>query len=274
MDKKRVDKFKEITHEIIFEADTKLGKLFDVLLLIAILSSVLVVMIDSVPYYHIKYGHILYVLEWMFTILFTIEYILRLLSVHRPIKYARSFFGIVDLLSILPSYLSLIVTGTHVLVVIRALRLLRIFRILGLYRFVNDSRRIMNALKASSRKIIVFLTFILLVVTILGTTLYLLESSINEGFNSIPKSVYWAIVTLTTVGYGDIAPITGTGQFLAALAMILGYAVIAVPTGIISTEMIRENAHLKQSNKACPNCGCEGHYKSAAHCFKCGHALH
>ncbi|GAA5222203.1 ion transporter [Membranihabitans marinus] len=272
--KTKFQSFQEKTHEIIFEADTYYGKLFDVVLLIMILSSVLVVMMDSVPRLHDKYGIILYRIEWFFTILFSVEYIMRLLAVHKPIHYARSFFGIVDILSVLPTFLSLFITGTQVLVVIRALRLMRIFRIMGLYRFVNDSSKILSALRSSSRKIIVFLTFILLVVTILGTMLYLLESSINEGFNSIPKSVYWAIVTVTTVGYGDIAPVTGTGQFLAALAMILGYAVIAVPTGIISTEMFRENKNLKQSQTSCPNCGCEGHYRSAVHCYKCGSPLH
>lgn len=273
-EKTKFQKFQEKTHEIIFEADTYYGKLFDVILLIMILSSVAVVMMDSVPRLHDKYGTLLYQIEWIFTILFAIEYIMRLMAVQKPIHYARSFFGIVDILSVLPSFLSLFITGTQVLVVIRALRLMRIFRIMGLYRFVNDSSKILSALRSSSRKIIVFLTFILLVVTILGTMLYLLESSINEGFNSIPKSVYWAIVTVTTVGYGDIAPVTGMGQFLAALAMILGYAVIAVPTGIISTEMFRDNQNLKQSQVSCPNCGCEGHYRSAVHCYKCGSPLH
>lgn len=272
--KTRFDNFRAKAHEIIFEADTPAGKWFDLLLLIFILCSVIIVMIDSVPYYHEVYGDELLIAEWFFTVFFTIEYIFRLFCVYKPIKYATSFFGVVDLLSILPTYVSLFFTGTQVLIVIRALRLLRVFRILGMYKFVDDGSRILNAMRSSSRKIIVFLIFVLSVVTILGTLLYLLESPINEGFNSIPRSIYWAIVTLTTVGYGDIAPITATGQFLAAIAMILGYAVIAVPTGIISTEFIRGTQKVKHSSISCPNCGCEGHYQSAVHCFKCGHILH
>lgn len=269
---KTFERFRANAHEVIFESQTRAGKSFDIILLVLILSSVIVVMIDSIPYYHEAYGEELLVAEWVFTIIFTFEYILRLLSVYKPIKYATSFFGIVDLMAILPTYISIIFTGAHVLVVIRALRLLRVFRILGMYKFVEDASRIMNAMKASSRKIIVFLLFVLSMVTILGTLLYLLESHINEGFNSIPQSIYWAIVTLTTVGYGDVAPITAFGKFLAAIAMILGYAVIAVPTGIISTEMIR-GATKKHSSISCPNCSAEGHFQSADFCFKCGHSL-
>ena len=268
------EKFRKKAHEIIFEADTPKGKFFDVALLAAILISVAVVMLDSVPSYHEDYGETLWVLELFFTLLFTIEYIIRLLSVRKPLVYATSFFGIVDLLSILPTYLAFFVTGTQFLIVIRALRLLRVFRILGLYSFVDDSAAIVGALRNSSRKIIIFLLFVLMIVTILGTGLYLLESGINEGFNSIPRSVYWAIVTLTTVGYGDISPITATGQFLAAIAMILGYAVIAVPTGIVSTEFIRGGRKLRHTSISCPNCGAEGHYQSATYCFRCSELLH
>ncbi|MBY5957397.1 ion transporter [Membranicola marinus] len=266
-------KFRAKAHELIFEADTPQGKLFDVVLLILILISVGVVMLDSVPDYHKDYSEILWILELFFTFIFTIEYIVRLLSVRKPLVYATSFFGIVDLLSIIPTYLAFFFTGSQYLIVIRGLRLLRVFRILGLHNFVNDSLSIVNSLRRSSRKIVIFLLFVLMVVTILGTALYLLESDINEGFNSIPRSIYWAIVTVTTVGYGDISPITSTGQFLAAIAMILGYAVIAVPTGIVSTEFIRTGKRIQHTNISCPDCGAEGHYHSARYCFKCSAPL-
>lgn len=269
-------KFKKIrakTHELIFEADTPQGKLFDVILLILILISVGVVMLDSVPDYHKNYSETLWVFELVFTFIFTIEYIIRLLSVRKPWTYATSFFGIVDLLSIIPTYLAFFITGSQFLIVIRGLRLLRVFRILGLHNFVNDSMSIVNSLQKSSRKIVIFLLFVLMVATILGTGIYLLESDINEGFNSIPRSIYWAIVTVTTVGYGDISPITSMGQFLAAVTMILGYAVIAVPTGIVSTEFIRAGGMMKHNNVSCPNCGTEGHYHGARYCYRCSAPL-
>lgn len=267
------DKFRAQSHEIIFGADTYYGRLFDIILLFVIMASVIVVMLDSVPTYHSNYGGMLWAFELIFTFIFSIEYILRLISVRKPIAYATSFFGVVDLLSIIPTYLAFFVTGSQFLIVIRALRLLRVFRILGLHSFIDDSAAIVNALRTSSRKIIIFLLFVLMVVTILGTWLYLLESGINEGFNSIPRSMYWAIVTVTTVGYGDISPITATGQFLAAIAMILGYAVIAVPTGIVSTEFMRGARKFKHTNISCPNCGAEGHYQTAQYCFRCSDPL-
>jgi len=266
----KFNKFRAKAHQIIFAADTPKGKLFDIVLLILITISVIVVMMDSVPSYHKNYGNTLWVLELFFTFIFTIEYIIRLISVRKPLSYAISFFGVVDLLSVIPTYLVFFITGSQFLIVIRTLRLLRVFRILGLYSFVNESAAIVTALRTSSRKIIIFLLFIVMVVTILGTWLYLLESGINEGFNSIPRSMYWAIVTVTTVGYGDISPITSLGQFLAAIAMILGYAVIAVPTGILSSEFIRGARKLRQTRSSCAHCGAEGHYRSAKYCYRCG----
>lgn len=266
----KYNKLRTKAHQIIFAADTPKGRLFDITLLILIVISVLVVMLDSVPSYHKHYGETLWVLELFFTLIFTIEYIIRLLVVRKPWSYATSFFGVVDFLSVIPTYLIFFITGSHFLIVIRTLRLLRVFRILGLYSFVNESSAIVSALRTSSRKIIIFLLFIIMFVTILGTWLYLLESGINEGFNSIPRSIYWAIVTVTTVGYGDISPITSMGQFLAAIAMILGYAVIAVPTGILSSEFMRGVKNLRQTRSSCSHCGAEGHYRSAKYCYRCG----
>ncbi len=264
--------FKERLHEIIFEADTPEGKAFDVALLIAIVASVLVVILESVKEYQLKYGEWLYVFEWIFTIIFTIEYLLRLYTVNKPIKYASSFFGIIDLLAILPTFLSLIITGAQTLLVIRILRLLRVFRIFKLGHFLIEGDVLLRSLKASRVKITVFLFFIVLMVTIIGAVMYLVEGGQgNEGFSNIPKSIYWAVVTMTTVGYGDITPTTEIGQFLSALVMILGYAVLAVPTGIVSAEMIRTNRRLNTQN--CRFCGKEGHDDDASFCKSCGHQL-
>jgi len=269
---------KEKIHEIIFEADTPVGKAFDIILMIIILMSVLVVMLESVEQLDLKYGQIFFVLEWIFTIFFTIEYGLRLYCVYRPRKYATSFYGIIDLMAIIPTYLSLVITGSHYLVVIRALRLLRIFRIFKLVKFLREGNTIVKALIASRAKIMVFMLFILLLVTILGSAMYLVEADQNEKFDSIPRSIYWAIVTLTTVGYGDISPATAFGQFLAAFVMLLGYAVIAVPTGIVSAEIIREsnegkNQSLSTNTQSCRYCSKEGHDDDALHCKYCGELL-
>ncbi len=269
---------KESIHEIIFEADTPAGKYFDIILMIFIVASVLVVMLESIAELNTQYHDLFVVLEWVFTIFFTIEYLLRVYCVYQPKKYMTSFFGIVDLLAILPTYLSLIISGTHYLVVIRALRLLRVFRIFKLANFLKESSTIMSALKASRPKITVFLTFIILMVTIIGSIMYLVEGG-QEGssFTSIPKSIYFAIVTLTTVGYGDIAPQTGLGQFLAAIVMILGYAVIAVPTGIVSAEMVSQTndaVEIPVNSQSCQNCTAEGHSDDALFCRKCGGGLH
>lgn len=257
-------------HEIIFEADTSEGKAFDLLLIFCILASVVVVMLDSVASLRQQYGSIFLTLEWTFTLLFTAEYVLRLYCVGRPSKYAFSFFGVVDLLSILPTYLSLIFPGTQYLLVIRTLRTIRIWRILKLAQYLHEWDYIVQALRASWRKIIVFLVVVVTLVSILGSLMYLVESE-SSGFSSIPRSVYWAIVTVTTVGYGDIAPATEFGQFIAAIAMILGYAIIAVPTGIVTVEL--GNAKRRISTQSCPQCASEGHDPDASYCKRCGSHL-
>jgi voltage-gated potassium channel len=271
-----LDQRKEKLHEIIFEADTPAGKAFDVALMVLIVLSVLVVLLESIKAQAAKYEQLFHALEWMFTICFTIEYLLRLYCVYKPKKYALSFFGIVDLLSIIPTYLSLLIAGTQYLAVIRALRLLRVFRIFKLVKFLNEGNIIVRALLKSRAKIAVFMLFILLLVTILGSVMYLAEADYNEQFDSIPRSIYWAIVTLTTVGYGDISPVTTIGQFLASFIMLLGYAVLAVPTGIVSAEIIRgDMAHLRISTntQACRYCSKEGHDDDATNCKYCGEIL-
>jgi len=267
---------KEWIHEIIFEADTPAGKWFDIILMIMIIASVLVVMLESVDWIRNKYEVIFAVLEWFFTIFFTAEYLLRLYCVYKPIKYATSFFGVIDLLAIVPTYLELIIPNTHFLIVIRALRLLRVFRIFKLANFLKESKYIVDSLKASRQKIGVFLTFVFLMTIIIGSIMYLAEGGTNDSaFSSIPRSIYWAIVTLTTVGYGDITPTTPIGQFLAAFVMIMGYAVIAVPTGIVSAEMVKENLEDVQLNtQSCAFCGVEEHQDDADYCRKCGNELH
>ncbi len=271
---------KERLHEIIFEADTKAGKLFDAVLLVLILLSVLVVMLESVPSYGDKYHSFFVIFEWFFTIIFTIEYILRIYVTIKPIKYITSFYGVVDLLSILPSYLSIFVSGTQYFMIIRALRLLRVFRIFKLANHLDQGSLIVESLIASRRKLTVFVFFILLVVTIFGSIMYLIEGAIpGTNFDSIPRSIYWAIVTLTTVGYGDIAPQTSFGQFLSAIIMILGYAVIAVPTGIISAEVMSSARKKRQklrkgvSTQACRHCSKEGHDRDAIFCKYCGESI-
>jgi voltage-gated potassium channel len=259
-------------HEIIFEADTRSGKLFDLILMALIIISVIAVMLDSIKSIHQQYTGILYAIEWAFTILFSIEYILRLYSVGKSMKYAASFFGIVDLFAILPTYISIIVPGGQFLIVIRILRVLRIFRVLKIVQYVGEAKHLKQALAASRRKITVFLLVVCMMAIIVGSLIYLIEGEEN-GFTSIPKAIYWAIVTLTTVGYGDISPQTGIGQFLAAMLMIVGYGIIAVPTGIITVEM----GNLKKANhvstQSCPECSAEGHDPDAVHCKFCGAKL-
>jgi len=253
-------------HEIIFEADTPTGKLFDVVLILSIIISVIVVMLDSVAALNIQYGKFFLFLEWFFTILFTIEYVLRLSCIGRPAKYAKSFYGVVDLLSILPSYLSLFISGGKYLLVIRILRLLRIFRVLKLVQYVGESNYLQRALWASRRKIAVFLLSVFLLMIIFGSVMYIVEGAEN-GFTSIPRSIYWAVVTMTTVGYGDISPQTSLGQGIASLIMILGYGIIAIPTGIVTAELtFKQNI----STQACPECSAEGHDLNAKHCKFCG----
>jgi voltage-gated potassium channel len=258
-------------HEIIFEADTAAGKTFDVILLLAIVASVIAVMLESVTSIQARYGAQLRTLEWGFTVLFTLEYGARLYSVRRPLRYARSFFGVVDLLAIVPTYLSLVVAGSQSLIVIRALRLLRVFRVLKLMHFVGEASILQTALRASSRKILVFLSTVATLVIIIGTTMYMVEGSAS-GFTSIPISIYWAVVTLTTVGYGDIAPATVLGRFLASLVMVTGYAIIAVPTGIVTVELAQA-VRSGVSTQACPSCGWGAHDLDARHCKRCGAAL-
>ena len=264
--------WREKLHRVIYESDTAAGKLFDVVLLFLILTSILVVMIDSVESIRVKHGELLLLIEWGFTIVFTIEYILRLISIRRPLKYMISFLGIVDLLAIIPSYLSIFFAGTLYLVVLRALRLLRVFRIFKLTHFLSEMHFLRVAIKGSLRKISIFMFIVLSTVTILGSLMYLIEDRQN-GFSSIPESIYWAIVTITTVGYGDIAPVTPLGKFVASLIMLLGYGIIAVPTGIVTTEMALAARNKRQGNQACPNCGIEGHDDDARFCKFCGSRL-
>lgn len=265
---------KEKIHEIIFEADTPMGKTFDVVLLISILTSLLVVILESVNSISTQYSTYFFWAEWFFTILFTIEYFLRIYCVYRPTKYIFSFYGIIDFLAILPAYLSLVISGSHYFTVIRGLRLIRVFRIFKLGHFMNEGESIILALKASRAKILVFLTFISLATVIIGALMYMVEGGENSSFSSIPRGIYWAIVTLTTVGYGDITPVTAFGQMLSALVMILGYAVIAVPTGIVSAEMVKGVSTQDDNNtQSCRYCGREGHDDDAVYCKFCGEAL-
>ena len=258
-------------HEIIYEADTPAGRCFDILLILCILLSVAVVMLDSVRAIRLVYGAELYSIEWAFTVLFTVEYGLRLVGIGRPFHYAISFFGVVDLLAILPTYLSLFLPGAQYLLVIRLLRVIRVFRVLKLVQYLNEARMLIRALRASRRKITVFLFAVLTLVVILGSLMYMIEGGAN-GFTSIPRSIYWAIVTLTTVGYGDISPQTATGQILAAAIMILGYGIIAVPTGIVMAEFAQ--AFRKGvSTQACPQCSAEAHDEDAVYCKYCGARL-
>ena len=261
---------KDKLYEIIFESDTPAGKRFDVLLIISILLSVIIVLLDSVQFYNNKYGDMLYIMEWIFTILFTIEYFLRIYCIKRPFLYTKSFFGIIDLLSILPTYISIILPASRYLSVIRILRVLRIFRILKLILYIGEANLLLDALISSRRKITVFLFFIFTMVTIIGSIMYLIEGEAN-GFTSIPRSIYWAIVTITTVGYGDISPQTELGRLFASFAMILGYATIAVPTGIISAEY--STMKQKFNNTVCPDCANEDHEDDAEFCKTCGSML-
>ncbi len=255
---------------IIFEADTPAGRAFDLLLLVAILTSVLLVMLDSVASYQTRYGGLFRALEWGFTLLFTLEYAARIYSAKERWRYLRSFYGLVDLLAILPTYLALIFTGAQYFLVIRALRLLRIFRVLKLVHFLGEANVLMGALRASRAKITVFLIAVVSLVVVIGSLMYLVEGPQN-GYTNIPTSVYWAIVTLTTVGYGDISPKTPLGQFLASVVMIVGYGVIAVPTGIVTSELTR--AAWGDRTRACPKCSRSGHDPDALHCKHCGAAL-
>jgi voltage-gated potassium channel len=260
---------------VIFGHETPAGKAFDVILIGLILVSVIVVMLESVRGIRLQYGPWLRRAEWAFTIGFTIEYLLRLWSAPRAMGYARSFYGVVDLIAIVPTYLTLLIPGGQALATVRALRILRVFRVLKLAHFVSEGNVLMRALAASRHKITVFVAAVLTLVVTLGSMMYLVEGG-DSGFTSIPKGVYWAIVTLTTVGYGDIAPQTSLGQALAAVVMILGYAIIAVPTGIVTVEIgeaTRRAAREREGARTCSGCGLAYHDEDALHCKRCGQAI-
>ena len=263
--------FRARLHEIIFEADTPEGRLFDLLLLLAIVGSVVVVVLESVGSVRARVGPTLRALEWAFTLLFTVEYILRLIAVRQPLRYARSLFGVIDLAAILPTYLSLLVPGAQSLLAVRLLRLLRIFRVLKLAEYLRESKVLAQAMRASGRKIAVFLLVVVTIVVIVGSLMYVIEGEAH-GFTSIPISIYWAVVTLTTVGYGDLAPVTTLGRMLAVVLMLTGYGIIAVPTGIVTVELNRAHAG-SVSSQACPGCGLGAHEPDAVYCRRCGSKL-
>jgi len=263
--------WRERLHSIIFESDTPAGKVFDLALLISIMLSVLVVLLDSVQSIRTRHGELLLALEWFFTLLFTVEFLLRLVAVRRPLAYVGSFFGIVDLIALVPTYLSLLLPGTQYLLVVRVLRLLRMFRILRLTEYLEESAALRRALWASRRKISVFLLTVSTLTVIIGAVMYVVEGEAN-GFTSIPISIYWAVVTLTTVGYGDLSPQTPLGRSLAVVVMLLGYGIIAVPTGIVTAELTRP-MRANVTTQVCPSCGAEGHDADARFCKRCGDAL-
>ena len=258
---------------IIFEADTKAGRRFDVTLIGLILLSVLTVMLDSVPQINAEYGQQLYYAEWFFTLLFTVEYAVRLWCIEHSWRYAKSFYGVVDLLSVLPTYLSLWLPGAQFFLAVRILRVLRVFRVLRMVRYVGEAELIAQALAASRRKITVFVASVLALMVIFGALMYVVEGGTNPAFASIPHSIYWAVTTMTTVGYGDITPTTPLGQSLASFIMIMGYGIIAVPTGIVTLEL--NEANRRQANtRTCSDCSAEGHSREASYCWRCGAPLY
>lgn len=264
--------FRDKLRTIIFEAETKAGRRFDIALLWLIIGSTLLVILDSVDIIHLRYEREIYAIEWLITILFSIEYLARLYTSQKPLKYVTSFYGIVDLLSILPTFLGLILQGSPSFLVVRTLRLLRAFRVLKLVHFVGEADVLMEALNNSRRKIIVFIWCVISIVVIVGSLMYLVEGD-EGGFTSIPTSIYWAIVTLTTVGYGDVTPVTIPGKMLASVVMILGYGIIAVPTGIVSSEISMATYNRVANTITCPRCFLEGHHPTAKFCRQCGHSL-
>jgi voltage-gated potassium channel len=263
-------------HEVIFEADTRAGKAFDVVLLIVILVSIVTVSLETVEPVQRRYGGLLVAIEWTITVLFSIEYVLRLLCTGNPWRYATSFFGIVDLLAIVPTYLSVLIPGSQSLAVIRSLRLLRVFRIFKLGHFLSEAASLRRAVWQARGKIVVFLTTVLITVSIMGSAMYLVENfdRPSEQFTSIPQGMYWAVVTMTTVGYGDIVPETALGKFLAAILIILGYSLIIVPTGFVSAELVGAKLTTRPvSTQTCSNCMHEGHDVGATFCKDCGARL-
>ena len=280
MEAKSKKNWKFRLHEIIYEADTPQGRLFDVILLILIIASIILVMLESVDSLDAKYHDIFYAGEWVITIFFTLEYFARIITVNKPSKYIFSFYGIIDFLSTIPLYLSFFIVGSNALLTVRALRLLRIFRILKVTRYIGESNKLTKAIIDSRTKISVFLFTVLIICIISGTIMYLVEGE-DSGFRNIPVSIYWCIVTLTTVGYGDIAPITPLGQFLASIIMIMGYGIIAVPTGIVSAEYTKsalQNAnqddYIHTNTQSCSNCNHDVHHDNAKYCSNCGYHLH
>ncbi|WP_416138089.1 ion transporter [Halomonas sp. HK25] len=257
------------TFQIIFESDTPAAKGFDIALIVTILASVLVVMLDSVEAYAARWGELFFWLEWGFTIAFTLELAIRLYCLERPAQYLKSFYGVVDVIAILPTWLVLIIPGAQSLVVVRLLRVLRIFRILRMMQFVGEGRLLVDALRRSTHQIFLFLFTVFMLVTIFAALVYLIEPD-EAGFTSIPTAVYWAIVTLTTVGYGDIVPVTPIGQAISVMVMLIGYSIIAVPTGVFSAEVIRSIRQERYSDQACPGCGHDRHEKRAKYCLRCG----
>jgi len=280
---KTTSNWKSKLHEIIYEADTPKGKWFDIILFFLIIVSLILVMLESVKEIDVKYHTTLVTLEWIITISFTIEYIARIISIKKPFKYIFSFYGIIDFLSTIPLYISYIFAGSQIFIAVRTLRLLRVFRILKLVKFIGEASELNRALKASKAKIAVFIYVVLILSVIMGTLMYYIESD-ESGFTSIPRSIYWTIVTLTTVGYGDIAPQTHWGQFIATIIMILGYGIIAVPTGIVTTEFSKNSKQKKEpknsghnfihiNTQCCTNCSSEGHRDNAKHCYNCGSSI-
>lgn len=264
--------WKDVLYVIIYRTTTPAGRTFDLWLLIAIILSVMIVLIDSVGSYHAKYGEILYVLEWVFTLLFTLEYIIRIIIVERKKKYIFSMMGIIDLIAIIPTYISIFFVGYQYLIVFRSLRLLRVFKIFQLKNFQNAGSNITLALLNSYRKILIFMMFISLLVVIIGSIMYIIEEK-TPGFESIPNAIYWAVVTITTVGYGDVSPVTSMGKFFSIIVMLCGYSIIAVPTGIVTMEMARAREMLQKSNRECPRCGAKEQPENGRFCYMCGEKL-
>lgn len=267
-----VKNWKYKLHEVIYEAVTPIGKWFDIVLIFLILSSIILVVLESVESFDSQFHDFLYICEWVITILFTIEYIARFLSINKPFKYVFSFYGIIDLLSTIPLYLSFIFPGSQVLIVIRAVRLLRLFRILKMVKFIGEARKLKEALWSSRTKIAVFIFSIMVLSVIIGTIMYLVEGK-EAGFTSIPKGIYWTIVTLTTVGFGDMVPLTPLGQTISVIVMVMGYGIIAVPTGIVSAEFSKQNKLIHTNTQACPNCNAHYHNDNAKYCYNCGNLL-
>ncbi|MFQ3173840.1 MAG: voltage-gated potassium channel [Flavobacterium sp.] len=271
--KSKYEIFKQRAHIIIYGTSTKAGRYFDLILLGVILLSVLLAMMETVTDFDFKYHSELVFLEWIITGFFTIEYLLRIISINRPLKYVFSFYGIIDLLATFPMYLSFFYVGTSILSVVRSFRLLRLFKILNHPQFTSQSVQLRRALNASRGKIVVFIYFVLIITIIIGSVMYLVEGK-QSGFTSIPASIYWTIVTLTTVGYGDISPVTPLGQFIASFVMILGYGIIAVPTGIVTAELAKKaQAHSDSTKPPCKDCGTEDYPDNATFCHNCGNSL-